>query len=182
MGKKVKNTKEPSRKVKNINVEDINSYLYKERNLVIDFSFEGAMISCKKGEFNNFLKDNNEFIKKLRYLMSDIQKLSQKSLSELIPAGNYPHCHKTKYEQKAMEVIREIFNIIGKDDSHFEQVIGGEEIFQLGFQSEIRLFGTISANVFRVYFVDYYHDFEFDERRNTRNKKYCVFCPINSEL
>lgn len=162
--------------------DDIDSYLYKNKKLVIDFSFEGAFVSCKKGEFNNFLKDNNEFIEKLRYVMSDIQKLSEKLLSELIAGGEYSHCHKTKNEEKAIDIIKEIFNVIGKKEKDFEQVIGGEEIFQLGLQSEIRLFGTISGNMFRVYFVDYYHDFEFDKRRNTRNKKYCDFCAVNSKL
>lgn len=55
------------------------------------------------------IKDNNEFIKKLRYLMSDIQKLSQKSLSELIAGGSYPHCHKTKYEENRYRLRQSIW-------------------------------------------------------------------------
>ncbi|BCZ46645.1 hypothetical protein psyc5s11_27120 [Clostridium gelidum] len=48
----------------------------------------------------------------------------------------------------------------------FSEIVKWEKelkILRIGLQSEIRLFGTIIGNMFRVYFVDYYHDFEFDK-------------------
>lgn len=181
--KKIKNTTQPDKKVENaISIKDIDSHLYKNSNLVIDFSFEGAFVSCKTGAFNNYLQDSKEFIEKFRAIMLDVTNLSQKSPNKIFPSGEYKHCHKASYEDTATSIIKEIFNKIGKNDLHFEQEIGGEEIFQIGLQSEVRLFGTVRGNVFRVYFVDYYHDFEYDQRRNERNKKICKFCVINSEL
>lgn len=49
MGKnRIKNTTQPERKVNNIiPIEDIDSHLYKNSNIVIDFSFEGAFNSEK---------------------------------------------------------------------------------------------------------------------------------------
>lgn len=48
MGKKIKNTISPSKKVNNIiDLEKLDSHLYNNCNMVIDFSFEGAFVSCK---------------------------------------------------------------------------------------------------------------------------------------
>lgn len=181
MARKIKNTKDPIKKVESISVNDIESHLFNKSKMVVDFSFEGAFVSCKDGEFNNFLVDNKEFTRKFRAIMQDVYKLSGNTLYTLISNGGFRHCHKTKDEIKATGIIKRIFDIIGKTDD-YEQVIECEEIFQIGLQSEIRLFGTIQGNIFRTYFVDYHHDFEFDERKNTRNKKLCKFCVINSDL
>lgn len=183
MAKRIKNTTKPGNKVENtIAIEDIDSHLYKNSNMIIDFSFEGAFVSCKQGAFDSYLQNSFEFMDKFRKLLIDVQNLSQKSPSKIFPGGEYRHCHKAKYETLASDIIKEIFNKIGKSDNNFEQEIGGEEIYQIGLQSEVRIFGTIKGNVFRVYFIDYHHDFEFDQRRTTRNKKGNNFCPIISEL
>ena len=72
--------------------------------------------------------------------------------------------------------------LVENNGENFEQIIGGEEIYQIGLESEIRMFGTINGNIFKVYFIDYHHDFEYDERRTTRNKKGNNFCAITSSL
>jgi len=176
------NSTKPNNKVRTIPIDDIDSHLYKNKNMVVDFSFEGAFASCKCGDFNNFLKDNQAFIEKFRMIIEDIHNLSQNPINKIMSDKGYRHCHKSNYEQKAANVIKVIFSVIGKDENSFDQIVGGEDIYQIGFQSEIRLFGTVMGNVFRVCFIDYYHDFEFDERRNDRNKKYCNFCAVNSEI
>ena len=79
-------------------------------------------------------------------------------------------------------VIKNIFSKIGKKESNFEQEVGGESIYQIGLQSEIRLFGVIKGNIFRVYFIDHYHDFEYNQTKNERNKKNCKFCIISTIL
>lgn len=183
MAKRIKNTTSPGNKVENnISIEDIGSHLYKSSNMIIDFSFEGAFVSCKQGTFDSYLQNGYEFVNKFRKMLIDIQNLSQKSPSEIFPGGGYHHCHKVKHETLAADIIKEIFQKIGKNDNNYDQEIGGEEIFQIGLQSEVRIFGTIRGNIFRVYFIDYYHDFEYDQKRTTRNKKGNCFCPISSEL
>lgn len=79
MRKKIKNSFTPDKKVDNtIDSRSLDFYLYNNSNLIIDFSFEGAFVSCKQGDFNNYLQNNNEFIQKFRKMMNDVQKLSQK--------------------------------------------------------------------------------------------------------
>lgn len=183
MSKKIKNTTNPSKNVNNtINSENLNSHLYNNCNMVIDFSFEGAFVSCKQGDFSNYLFGNTEFTQKFRSIMNDVQKLSQKTPRELFNGGDYRHCHKTKNEKLAIEIIKNIFAKIGRTGENFEQELGGEQILQVGLQSEVRLFGTVSGNKFRVYFIDYFHDFEYNQTKNERNKKSCKFCAITSNI
>lgn len=183
MGKRIKNSVSPNKEVNNtIDLKNLDSHLYNNYNMVIDFSFEGAFVSCKQGEFNNYLQSNKEFVQKFRGMMVDVQNLSQKKPNIIFNGGEYRHCHRAKKEELATDVIKKIFGKIGKDDNYFEQEIGGEAIYQIGLQSEVRLFGVIRGNIFRVYFIDYYHDFEFDQTKNVRNRKNCRFCAINSVL
>lgn len=181
MANKIKNTISP------LNIDrdesDINSYLYNRYDFLVDFSFEGVFRSCKVGNFSNYLKDEKEFIRKHRELMRDIQKLSGHKLTELFNGG-YRHCHKVNaYDaRKAREIIKTILSQLHKTSSYFEQLIECEEIYQIGLESDVRLFGAIHGNAFRVYFIDYYHDFYYDQRRNKRNKKLCSFCPTNSVM
>lgn len=183
MSKRVKNPISPSKKVSNaIDLEKLDTHLYKNYNMVIDFSFGGAFISCKQGDFNNYLQDKEEFMQKFRAMMLDVQNLSQKKPNEIFNGGEYRHCHRAKYEELAVDIVKNIFSKIGKSDANFEQEIGGETISQIGLQSEVRLFGVIKGNVFRVYFIDYHHDFEFNQTKNARNKKNCKFCAINGLL
>lgn len=173
-GKKVKNTSNP-----NNNVE---SDLYKNKNMIIDFSFEGAFLSLEHADFNNYLMGKDDFIERFRKIMMDVQKLSSKTPMEIFN-GNYRHCHKItkdKEEEKALKIIKKIFNEVEK--YNFDQEVGSEEIFQLGLCSEVRLFGTRKGNVFKVYFLDYYHDFSYDEKYNLRNKKNCKFCALKTDL
>jgi len=180
MNKRINNTTEPNKKIENISSAEIDSHLYKSQNMVVDFSFEGSFVSCKVGDFNNYLKDNQEFIQKFREIVRDVHNLSQKTIRYLMSESGYRHCHEATNETKALNIVKSIFGIIEKDEKSLEQTIGGERIYQIGLESEIRLFGTVSGNVFRVYFVDYYHDYEYNQRKNIRNKRYCNYCVINS--
>lgn len=183
---KIKNTVVPNK----INMDNIpdnirETYSYNKNKTIIDFSFPGAFISCECGKFNNYLKDKDNYIDKFRKLMCEVKNLSDFTLYELINNGRSRHCHQVpkEDENKASNIIKEIFNVINENNKDaFDQEIGAESIYQLGLQSEIRIFGTIKGNVFRVYFIDYFHDFNFDQRRNERNKKHCKFCAINTEL
>lgn len=183
MAAKIKNPISPNKKVNNtIEIEKLDSYLYNNYNMVIDFSFEGVFVSCSQGTFDNYLQNQKEFIQKFRSMIQDVQKLSQKKPSTVFNGGEYRHCHKAKKEQLATSIIKKVFEKIEKGDSYYEQEIGGEEIFQIGLQSEVRLFGVIRGNIFRVYFIDYYHDYEFDETKNKRNTKNCKFCAMTFPL
>ena len=182
MAKKIKNTIVPLPTA--FDTKSINFILYGEFDFIVDFSFEGAFVSCKTGDFNNFLVDEKEFILKFRAMMQDVARLSGHRMKDLINSGEYRHCHKVAESdvQRAKEIIKTVFSQLNKDSSYYEQLINCEDIYQIGFQSEIRLFGTIQGNIFRVYYIDYYHDFNYDQRRNSRNKKLCKFCPSTSEV
>lgn len=181
MSKKIKNTNSP--KPTAMSAEDINRILYKEKELIIDFSYEGAFVSCKCGDFNNFLLNQNDFIIHFRNIMNTVNQLSGKKTADIFN-GSYRHCHKIDSDEKetSLNIIKCVLSKLGKDDSYYEQIIGGEELYQIGLNSEDRLYGIIQGNIFRVYFIDYYHDLYFDKRRNERNKKYCDFCPTFSDI
>ena len=169
---------------KTIYLSDIDSHLYKNRPFVVDFSFEGAFLSFEYGGFSNYLIDKKDFINRHRKIMTDINKLSDHNLEEIMNGKGYRHCHPldSRDTEKAGSIIKQLFHILNKDDKTYEQLLGGEKIYQIGWESEVRLYGTIHGNIFRVYFIDYYHDFNYDQRRNNRNKKLCKFCPTKSEL
>lgn len=181
----VKNTVNPNKfNIDNIPKNLIETHSYTNNKLIIDFSFAGSFVSCECGEFNNYLTDGNEYIIKFRKIMKDVENLSDNTLCKLINSDEHSHCHKVakEDEKRALNIIKKTFKKIGKNESYFQQEVGGEGIVQLGLQSEVRLFGTVKGNIFRVYFTDYFHDFEFDGRRNTRNKKNCKFCVINTKI
>lgn len=181
MCKRINNTTEPSNKVESIPGE-IDSILYKKQKMVIDFSFEGSFVSCSVGDFDNYLYSNEDFIQKFRELATDVQKLSQKPIYTLMSDKGFRHCHKVDDEKKALRIIKAIFDELDMDESAFEQIVGGESIYQIGLESAIRYFGTYKGNIFKIFFIDYFHDFEYDQRRNSRNKKYCKFCAMKTEL
>lgn len=181
MSKKVKNNITP--KSVGVTAGDINSELYKNRNLVVDFSFEGAFVSCTCGDFSNLLLDQNDFIKHFRGILDSVIVLSTHKPSYVF-SGAFRHCHKLS-DVKANEVAKiaqTVLRNMDKPKNFYEQLLGGEDLYQIGLYEDNRLFGTLQGNVFRVYVIDYFHDLYFDERRNERNRQQCKFCPKTADI
>lgn len=147
---------------------EIQQFNFENENVIFDFSFEGAFVSCKCGDFDNFLHDEKEFAEKFARAENNVIKLSQFTLKELIAPNNFRHCHRLDDEQSPHAIIKKILNNLGKPIDFYDQLVGEEDIYQLGYENEVRFAGIIQGNIFRVLFLDYHHTLYPDERRNTR--------------
>lgn len=179
MGKgknRIRNTVKPEHVIVS-NITPDNSY--KSKNVVFDFSSATSFRSTSYGDFNNCLKNANDYIEQFRILMKNIGKLSDYTLSALVN-GNHRHCH--KIEEDKDKLARLIIKKLFSDDKTYEQEIDAEELFQLGCQDGVRVIGIIRGNIFRVYFIDYFHDLYPDGRHNIRNERNYKFCPMLGEL
>lgn len=182
--KKVKNISKTKSQVINIydHEAEVESYYYKNKSIILDFSFAGAFASVKSNGINSYMQDEKEFAERFKNILHDIRYLSTNTANVLFNSDGFRHCHvvESKNENKIRDIIRNIFKDLDIKDNEFEQELGEETFYQLGLHSEIRFFGTVHANVFKVYFIDYYHELNYDQRRNTRNVKNCNFCIVKS--
>lgn len=144
----------------------------------------GAFISCECGDFSNLLMNEIDFIQHFRDIITCISVLSTRCTMDVFNSGEYRHCHKVAEGKiaKINQIINTVLGKLNKDESYYNQVIGGEDFFQIGLTSDSRLYGTIQGNVFRVYVIDYYHDLYYDQRKNVRNRKLCKFCPKTTQI
>lgn len=165
--KKVRNTIEQQKIVNNIINTGLDDYLKKNRPIVFDFSLMDVFRSVQTNDFDNFLKDEHDFIEKFKELMTMVSKLSQYSVSEIFSKTEFRHCHKIEdKEEIVLTMLRKKF-----DDSTVKQKFEGEEFYQAGYEKGVRVIGTLKGNVFSVVLVDYFHDLYPDNRRNIRSKK-----------
>jgi len=174
-------------------VNTIEPLIAVQRGLVIDFSFDSAFCSSKKNDFTNYLSCENDFIHKFRELMSLINKISSKNFQkDLIMDKGMRHCHKLQPEktENAIDLIEKSLenhpSILDtkKIESILEQEIGGEDLYQIGFEEAIRIIGTYNdgRDIFKVYLIDYHHRLSFDQKRNELNPKLLKFCPMSTDL
>lgn len=171
--------KPPEKRIVGVPEGELLSELYKCWHIVFDLSFKGCFCSIDESDFNNCLKDAEDFAIQYRDCMNSINKLSSHTLHELIDGRGFRHCHLIDTdEKKAYKIIKKICDKVNLDDSYFKQNIESESVFQIGFEGPVRFFGTIKGNVFRLLFVDYFHDFSYDERYNQRNPKNYKYCPM----
>lgn len=159
-------------------LREIRRFNFETGNVVFDFSFEGAFVSCKHGSFDNFLHDEAEFAAKFACAEKNIIKLSAFTPKELITNRGFRHCHKVGEEKEPVEIIRKISKTLMKPEEYAEQIVGGDEIYQLGYENQVRFIGIFEGNIFRVLFVDYHHDLYPDEHRNTRPRQNNTFSLI----
>lgn len=171
----------PKKLIAGVNEEEISSGLYKQWNIVFDLSFKGCFYSVDELEFNNCFKNSDDFVQKYKKCMTTFHKLSEHTIHSLISDRNFRHCHNLTVdnERKAYKIIKKLCEKAGLSKSYFEQNVGSEKIYQIGFEDSIRVFGTIRANIFRVLFIDYFHHFDFTQQKNERNLKYYKFCPMS---
>lgn len=184
MKQSLSNDKKPQKTIIDEHEQELSSELYKKKNIVFDVSFKGCFHSVDEHSFNNCLKDASDFVSQYRVCVSNLQDLSGHTIYELMSSGGFRHCHDIKGDSavKALDVIKELCRKTGLSDRYFEQNIENETIWQLGHADSPRFFGIVNGNVFRLLFIDYFHDLSYNETRNNRNTKNYKFCPITSEL
>ena len=171
--KKIKSNVRQQRNVKNtvdwISVDEINTYLRKNRNVVFDFSAGKSFCSCRTNQFDNHLSGVSDFIEKFKELIDVIGKLSQHRVSELFDNNNnFRHCHSIVDKDC---VARNVIDALYSDDDYVKQFCEGEKLYQAGYDKGVRLVGILKTNVFYVVFVDYFHDLYPDDKKNIRSKK-----------
>lgn len=176
--RQIYNDKLPEHTIAGVPEKTVKEDIFKQWNITFDLSFKGCFCSVKEQDFNNFLKDEKDFAVQHKKLVDILNKLSEHTMNELISNGNYAHCH-TASDEKAYRIIKNICEKIGLSNMYFEQNIGSEKIYQLGINDSVRIFGTVNGNVFRLLFIDYFHEFFPDQRRNERNGKNYKFCPMS---
>lgn len=180
--KKIINNKEPRKAISDFSKSELSSELYKNNYIAFDLSFKGCFYSVNKKFFNNCLKDADDFVIRYRECMNALNKLSGHTIEELMLNAGFRHCHplETKDEKKAHKIIKELCRKAEVDDSYIQQNIGAETIFQIGYEGSARFFGLCDGNIFRLLFIDYFHDYFPDERRNERNLKKHNYCPMTN--
>ena len=182
MPKKIKNSTTPQ----NNAVPDMRvvyKTLYDNKNFMVDFSFADAFKSCTCGNFSNMLEDQVAFINQFRIIIECINVLTDRTTEEVF--RDFRHCHKVTHAQKTAKVKEVItYNLkrAQKSDDYCEQLLGGEDFYQIGLHGTVRLYGLLHGNIFSVYLIDYYHDIYYNEHYNERNKQQCKFCPMNTPL
>lgn len=179
--RKIQNDVVPQKSISKINNANNLTDLYNKLNISFDISFAGCFYSINEKYFNNCLKDALDFVQQYKTCVTTLNKLSSKTLYELMSTGEFRHCHPItgKDEEKAYRIIKRLCGKVGLGEEYFEQNIGSEKIYQIGFDGALRIFGAIRGNVFRIFFIDYFHHFDYDETKNYRDLKNYKFCPMS---
>lgn len=179
--RKPKNTQDTRRNAKTDEPKLSNN------NLVLDFSFEGLYYSVKHNDFSNYLATKDEFINHFR----DIRKLNSKisnnyNFLQIINDSAF-HCHTFDKNRNNLiiKLIKKAYMKFGESDENYvDQLIGGEKIYQIGFEGPLRLIGFYDSNraIFKVCLIDYWHKLYYDEKYNLHSNKELNFCPMTNDI
>ncbi len=154
-----------------------------DEKVFFDFSFPGAFYSTEVRSFNNYCLNKDDFLEKFRHCMGVVSDISGFTINQIRQEGKF-HYHpvsKNKIELVSAVVKKLCDNPLLSTD-YYTQHIEANTIHQIGKDKGIRFIGTVFQNRFKVYFIDYFHDIEFNQTKNERNKKYCKFCAMTSSL
>lgn len=126
----------------------------------------------KKYKFTNFLRNSEEYSKKVTELIEEII-LKINSDSEELFKRDSKHCHSLKGHQ--LEIVQEISKEL--IDNDFKQATDEKDYvwWQIGFKGSTRLIGILSKsnNCFYPIFVDWHHLLFSSEKYNSFDyKKY----------
>ncbi|MFV0467423.1 MAG: hypothetical protein ACK5MK_00685, partial [Dysgonomonas sp.] len=82
-----------------------------EEKIVFDFSFPTAFISLKEGDFTNYLKDQDELINKVKYVMDTIVPTTkQYTPSTLYQIGKHSHAITDKDKvDKIFDIVKQAY-------------------------------------------------------------------------
>lgn len=175
-----KNKKICSPEPKDISIprSELPDYLYKNEPIVVSFSFKTAFLCCNLGDFNNFLKDEADFVCQFRGLTKMLRSIGSKKMNELTESNGYRHCHKASRQDFAMDIIRNLCERYPNGDDYYQQNFEGEDIHQIGLNDSLRLYGIKEKNVFKVVFIDWFHSFDYSQPHNQRNLRNYKFEPV----
>lgn len=140
-----------------------------------DMAFVGLFRFVTVGNFTNKVKDEKDFKDKFSLFIKFMQDVKKKNfIRELINDKGMRHCHilDSDKTQEAQKYITESMKgLIPNAEDVWNQLFGGETLFQLGRTKGLRIIGTFdeSKNVFHVLLFDWHHRLYPDERRNTIN-------------
>lgn len=87
-----------------IKEEELDSFLYLNHEVAFDVSFPYAFCSCRVNGFDNLLKNQDDFIEKLKMVLVETSKLSGRTLRELMIGNGFPHCH--VIDEKLQDTVR----------------------------------------------------------------------------
>lgn len=192
MSKKPKKKKEirldKQTSINNVVINTLPPLKFKSGGFFIDLTFEGLYYSVDVGKFYNFLKDQEEFIKKFFQIRGLINKLKNKEfVADLIINSGMTHCHVIADGKRDLVLDAIEKSLISYDknknyEKFMDEIFGEEKIYQIGFDKSIRLIGTYdeSYNIFRIYLIDYHHLVFPDKKRNNKNKRNYNYCPMKS--
>lgn len=158
-----------------------------DSNFVLDFSFEGLYYSVKHSDFSNFLANKDEFISHFRNIRNLNSKLSHKHKFEKVRNNDDFHCHTFDNDRTdlAIKLIKKAYEKSGGNiDGYVDQLIGGEKIYQIGYEGSLRLIGFYDSTraIFKVCLIDYWHKLYYDEKYNLHSKKDLKFCPMTNDI
>jgi len=132
-------------------------------------------ISINSATFTNKLKDETEYAKKMKSVYKCVDHFQNMKISEL---QNADHCHPIKADGsegkqiiKVLEKYKDLYPDIEKYDGIANEE-PEEEFFQLKSDGGIRLIGILEGRIFKLLFIDFYHQLYYDEKRNQGAKKY----------
>lgn len=176
--------KNPQRPGKNIRNPYNPEFAGAGSGFAFDVSFPGLYYSVECGNFNNFLKDENQFIEKFKDIRRFLDKTNAKDFQkELLGDTGMKHCHPVRDDKYnlAIECIKSSLVKHGNDNAEqmIDQMLEGEKLYQIGFEGGSRYIGTYDSErrVFRLYLIDYHHKLYPKQRYNqysTRDLKYCI--------
>lgn len=193
--KKIKNSTTPAKRVNNTDIPKRNVQNTSNPGMVpaapgfaFDVSFSALYYSVKHKDFTNFLKNEHHFIEKFKEIREFIEKIEKKDfVRDLIYNGGMEHCHEIgedKYKL-TLDCIKNALSNSGQNNSDdiVNQLLGGERLYQIGFEGGIRYIGTYETNkkIFRLYLLDYHHKIYSDPKRNEFSKKHLNYCVMKSD-
>lgn len=187
MGKNKKKNKitETSKPTSIIN-EDTIPEVDNKKGIIIDFSCPLSFYSCKEGDFTNYLKNPQEFIKHRRMLFGEMLEYFSKNNFDDLKRNSSSHTHIINDKEnlsKIEKILKKLINIKWPDNNSGEIVKQYMEscIWQLGYKEGFRLIGTRNNNIFNLLFIDYHHLIFPSKKYNTKDLSKYKYCPMTSD-
>ena len=192
--KKIKNSTPPTQRVSNSDIPKRNVQNTSNPGMVpaapgfaFDVSFSALYYSVDHKDFTNFLKDEHHFIEKFKEIREFIEKMEKKDfVKDLILDSGMRHCHEIKEDKYKLTLacIKNALSNSGQNNSDVvvDQLLGGERLYQIGFDRGNRYIGTYENDmkIFRLYLLDYHHKIYPDEKHNKFSKKHLKYCVMQS--
>lgn len=152
------------KKKKDINIGADSLRNVKDSKIVIDLSSETAWtcVTCKTVSFTNKLKSSSHFLKMHKSLFEEVIPFLQNNTVANINKLNHCHIEIDKLD-KISKIFRAILETKYKNNgdsfinNKFDSLFVQHDIYQLGLNNSIRLYGYFDGFIFKVLFIDYHH-------------------------